>query len=252
MASTEYLNVVGELVRDYQRSPETLEFMHELDLVTVSGPAGSGKNTVMEATGLEVIKGRTTRPRRSPEDNDYHYIEEPEEEERLLDDLHHGNLVQVATHPGTGDFYGGDRTDYALKGTGLLDVMPRYYYELRDEDHFASLRATSLIPPDYVTWQTRFLGRGKISPKEYIKRMHEATDSLAITVPDHSFYYIINDVTELAANALHLFALNNVVNMYGDMVARTAAAKIQEELRGQPTLTVARARMRIEDFQHAG
>ncbi len=109
MSHEHIAEVVGPLLADYQPNADVQQLLKTVDLITIIGPSWVGKDTVMEASGLHIVKGATDRPVRREEQacpgRSYCFVDTPEAEEQFIDDTRQGNFVQISQHPTTGYFY---------------------------------------------------------------------------------------------------------------------------------------------------
>lgn len=225
MANPEHIAHVAELANGYHPSNETLEFTHTLDIVTVSGPAGAGKNTVMELTGLPNVTGWTSREPHERDGGRYRYIQTEDDWQQLAESLEQGRFVQATFHPTLHKFYGSTTDDYRAGTVNLTDVLPQQYQDFKTDGLFRSIRASYITTP-YGPWLDRLAKRGVMSSEENVGRMREAKHSLRTSLDDDEFYFILNESMALAARALRLYAVENIRDDRMDRAARRAGHSI--------------------------
>ncbi|MCA9325021.1 hypothetical protein KDA23_03075 [Candidatus Saccharibacteria bacterium] len=201
-----FLQQLRPVVESYKPSEETAEFARCLAPTTISGPSGSGKDTLMRSSGLAVIKGHTTKPQIEGAD-DYTYVNSEEERDQLLADIDDGKYVQVAIHPTTGHFYGISREDCLVDGPAVLDIRPAQVMAYISSGLFGAIRPTYVGVPDFETWQHRLRQRGVMAQDEYAARMQEAADSIRCALLHlNQFYFVLNDTVPQASNQLRDYA----------------------------------------------
>lgn len=204
-----------------------------VDLTTVAGPAGVGKNTVMTKTGLSVVVSDTTR---QPRENDG--VLEVDEREYFFrddiagvyEDLVYGMYVQVALvdmgEKGA-NIYGSRNVAYPANGPALIDVIAGAIPKIRAlRPNFNSIESAYIVAPDYETWIARLDGRGTIPPLERTKRMEEAFQSLQLGLDDHEMTFVLNEDPTIAAEALRQFAKERYVARDMQVFAKNCGYKI--------------------------
>lgn len=204
----------GNLIeKGYEPNDDVRARTRQIDLVTVMGPTGVGKDTIMRKSGLHVVKGRTSRdPRQFEQDNlikTYTFIDDEAGREKATDDLERGNFVQALIHPTTGELYGSHIDDFPEHGLALFDVIPQQYLAFLATNPFNSVRGAYVVAPTYKIWQTRLHQAAHFSGREHIDRMREARKSLyiALSMEDgDALHFIVNDDAEQAAEKLRAFA----------------------------------------------
>ena len=195
---------------EYTPAPSVVEHCRHIDLTTVTGPAGVGKNTIMSLTGIPVVVSDTTRNPRSNdgymENEGVEYWFRGDELEEVYNDIQNGDFVQWA--PGPNDnIYGSRNSSYPQEGTALIDVVAKSIVSVRDlRPSFNSVESAYIVTPDYETWIPRLRGRGTLDPKDFSSRLKEAHSSLVFGLEDEEMHFIVNDEKTEAAQNLELLA----------------------------------------------
>jgi guanylate kinase len=232
----EYLHDIGQAVRGgYQPNPDTRELMLGVDIVTVSGPAGVGKTTIMNDSHLKVVHGWTTQPGPRATDDSYRSVETVEERQRLLEDVRRGELVAAMIHPITGEFFGVRREAVSVSRTNILETFPEQARQLIAQALFGTVRPAYITVPSYDAWQARLSKQGAVGAKDYDRRMREAKSSLLTACDDDDFYFILNDSPMAATDSLRLFALEGKRKPHGNLNARRAGQLMLRGLTQTPT-----------------
>ncbi len=183
-------------------------------LVVLSGPAGSGKSTVLR----RLLESRddfcfsvslTTRsPRPNEVDGvDYFFTDRSSFEERIR----RGELLEYTEY--VGNYYGTPREYVKAKTENginvVLDIEVEGAMQVRKADPSAVL--VFITPPDFKTLESRLKGRGTESPEVIMKRLERAKDEIEasskydyiITNYDGMEYEAALDLTYIVrANAL--------------------------------------------------
>ena len=230
---------------EYRPNRETRARMSRLGLVLATGPAGSGKNTVMNAA-IEASKTRedgmifdqtissTTRDPRTNNNileqhgNEYFFIT-PEEAHTAANA---GELVQyVMVGPGNEVFYGSRAENYPKEGVALMDVVSSAVKPLRGLK-FDRVIATSIIAESHKVWIDRLDARGTLAPKDRAARLEEAKDSLSNAL-DGNYWFIVNRDRQLAAAANTLIRLGEFGELERDeqRAGRLVAEEMHRSLR---------------------
>ena len=197
-----------ELVEAYTPSDETLEIVHDTDLIAVMGPSSVGKNTVIQGTGLPKVISYTTRPEEERDNGQYHFVNDRDSWQQLIEDLYKGNFVQAVLDPMTGEFYGSTRDDYEAGTVNLIEIAPKQYDNFKKAGQFRSLAGTYISVPGYSEWLQRYKNHGDMADENKIKSMEEAESSLTYARGHKDLYFILNESIAVAARALREFAAN--------------------------------------------
>ncbi len=174
---------IENLTHGYKPSEATAKALSEKTVVTIIGPFGVGKSTLMHKVAevtddYSYVLGFTTRPKRSGEaEGIYRYIDHNAERlSQLRNQLQGRDLVQVAINPVTKFVYGSDLESYS-NVFNILDV----YASVIDEFEtlpFKAVRNVYVVasPSDWKSWLTE---RETMQTKDDIqKRWKEAKINL--------------------------------------------------------------------------
>lgn len=187
-------------------------------LLVVSGPAGSGKSTVL----AEIVKdadfaysvSATTRQPRPGEINgvNYHFITPEEFEEHVKN----GDFVEYAEY--VGNRYG---TLYSeIKGKTDEGINVILELEVQGAENvkrmFPEAVLVWILPPDYTTLEQRLRGRGTENDDVITKRMQTAVKELQ---KFKLYDYVIMNETDRTEDAIKAF--KDIVNAEKHKVSRT-------------------------------
>ncbi len=187
-------------------------------LLVVSGPAGSGKSTVL----AEIVKdadfaysvSATTRQPRPGEINgvNYHFITPEEFEEHVKN----GDFVEYAEY--VGNRYG---TLYSeIKGKTDEGINVILELEVQGAENvkrmFPEAVLVWILPPDYTTLEQRLRGRGTENDDVITKRMQTAVKELQ---KFKLYDYVIMNETDKTEDAIKAF--KDIVNAEKHKVSRT-------------------------------
>ncbi len=193
----------------YVPSAETIQHTEHVDLTTTTGPSGVGKNTIMSLTGIPIVISRTTRePRANDGVMEQHGVEYFFEQDysKVYEDIKKGNYVQWSPGPNS-DIYGSTADAYPFSGPALIDVVAKAIPGMRTlRGNFRSIESAYVVAESYEAYNSRFRGRGEISPQNLKSRQEEAYSSLLAGLDDDEMHFIVNDDPERAANNLTLLA----------------------------------------------
>lgn len=161
-------------------------------LIIVSGPAGSGKGTVVarvrEKAPFEFSVSATTRAPRPGEIDGvhYHFIDKAAFEEKIAADdmLEHAEYV--------GNYYGTPKAPVEqtlAEGKDIiLDIEVQGALQVKEKMPDAVM--IFILPPDAVTLEARLRGRGTETEEVIAKRMTKARTELALF--DRYDYVVVN------------------------------------------------------------
>lgn len=187
-------------------------------LLVVSGPAGSGKSTVL----AEIVKdadfaysvSATTRQPRPGEINgvNYHFITPEKFEEHVKN----GDFVEYAEY--VGNRYG---TLYSeIKGKTDEGINVILELEVQGAENvkrmFPEAVLVWILPPDYTTLEQRLRGRGTENDDVITKRMQTAVKELQ---KFKLYDYVIMNETDKTGDAIKAF--KDIVNAEKHKVSRT-------------------------------
>jgi guanylate kinase len=215
-----FIEAVRPLLEEYQPSDGVTEYTRHVDLTTISGPRGSGKNTIMTESGLPVIVADTTRMLQYRDGKweeqgvDYHFRNN--DLPNVYHDIALRHYVQVELidlGPKGMDVYGSRWESYPTEGPALIDVVAAAVPKIRAlRPNFKSIEAAYVVTKDADTLIRRLEGRGVLSPEEWAKSLKEAHDSLLLAHEDEETHFILNEDAGVAGGELHDFAIERRVD----------------------------------------
>lgn len=176
-------------------------------IVVVSGPAGSGKGTVMkyikENPEYVFSISRTTRYTRPGEVDGVHYyfVSKEEFKQKLLEDdfLEHTEYC--------GEFYGTPKSlvyEQLEKGKNvILEIEVDGAMQIKAKCPDAVL--IMLLPPSFSVQEARLRGRGTDPEEKILKRLEQTRREL--TLVDHYDYVIINEDNKAEEAANDIFTI---------------------------------------------
>jgi len=184
--------------------------MNKGSLFIISGPAGSGKGTVVNALlrqypELKLSISATTRAPRVGEVHGVHYffISKEEFEERIKN----GEMLEYNHFKGNGNYYGTPKKEVeeALnKGIDVIleiDVNGATQVKKIAEDAVTIM----LTPPNGEVLRARLTGRGTETDEEIQRRLDTARDEIAL-LPDYD-YSVVNEDGKIDECAQLIYAI---------------------------------------------
>ena len=176
-------------------------------LVIISGPAGSGKGTVVsrlrELAPFDFSVSATTRSPRPGEQHGVHYyfVSKAEFEQKIAD----GEMLEYAQY--IDNYYGTPKkpVEEALsQGKNIiLDIEVKGALQIKEKMPEAVM--IYILPPDYETLLARIRGRGTETEEIIQKRMTEARTEIK-TFPKYDYVVINreNGIDEAANDVLSI------------------------------------------------
>ena len=170
-------------------------------LVIISGPAGSGKGTIVsrlrELAPFDFSVSATTRKPRPGEQHGVHYyfVDKADFENKI----EQGEMLEYAQY--VGNYYGTPKKpveDALAEGKNIiLDIEVKGALQIKEKRPEAIM--IYVLPPDYETLLARIRGRGTETEEVIQKRMNEAKNEIK-TFPRYDYVVINhNDGVERAA-----------------------------------------------------
>ena len=182
-------------------------------LFVISGPAGTGKGTVikhlLETGEFFYSVSATTRAPRPGEVNgvNYHFITKEEFEQKIAA----GEMLEYAEY--VGNYYGTPKSavEEALDAgkNVILEIETRGALQIREKMPDAVL--ILILAPDINTLEARLVGRGTESKEIIAKRMTEARREVQLL--DKYDYVVINDDGKSEDAALDIRAISKIEKM---------------------------------------
>ena len=163
-------------------------------LFIISGPAGSGKGTVVkkliekhEEVKLSIsMTTRQPRPIETP-DVDYYFVTR----EAFEENIKNGQMLEYAEY--NGNYYGTPRTKVEAFLDAGYDVILEIEVvgAMQIKEAFPDAVAIMLTPPDSVVLEARLRGRGTETEENIIKRLNKA--KVEITYLPRYDYSVVNE-----------------------------------------------------------
>lgn len=163
-------------------------------LVIISGPAGSGKGTIVsrlrELAPFDFSVSATTRKPRPGEQHGVHYyfVDKTDFEKKIAE----GEMLEYAQY--VGNYYGTPKkpVEEALsEGKNIiLDIEVKGALQIKEKMPEAIM--IYVLPPDYETLLARIRGRGTETEEVIQKRMNEAKNEIKI-FPRYDYVVINRD-----------------------------------------------------------
>ena len=196
-------------------------------LVIISGPAGSGKGTIVkrvrELAPFDFSVSATTRkPRKGEEEGVHYYFVTKEDFEKKIAD---GEMLEHAQY--VGNYYGTPKkpVEKALnEGKNIiLDIEVKGALQVKEKMPEAVM--IYVLPPDYETLLARIRGRGTETEEVIQKRMTEAKTEIK-TFPKYDYVVINreNGIDEAAHDVLSI--------LYAETMRTSRNAEIPETFFG--------------------
>ncbi len=171
-------------------------------LFIISGPAGSGKGTVVKKIiekhpNVKLSVSMTTRQPRPIEtpDIDYYFVTR----EQFCKRIENGEMLEYAEY--NGNFYGTPREKVITCLENGYDVILEIEVEgaMQIKSAFPEAIAIMLTPPDRTVLEARLRGRGTETEENIIKRLNKA--KLEIKYLPKYDYSVINEDNGIEACA---------------------------------------------------
>lgn len=170
--------------------------MREGTLFIISGPAGSGKGTVVKSLmnkhpELVLSVSATTRQPRQGEvhGREYFFITEEEFKARIAAD----EMLEFNNFTGNGNYYGTPKKEVEEALVAGKDVILEIEVNgaMQVKDKFDAAVAIMLTPPNGAVLEQRLTGRGTEKAEEIKKRLATARDEIKL-LPKYD-YSVVNE-----------------------------------------------------------
>ena len=233
ISRAEFIGEVTAAYDGYYPNEEVAAKLGAIDLTTISGPTGMGKDTVIEASRVPRVISDTIREpqlRNNKMETDGHeYFFRCGQLDSVLGEVQHGDYVQYELGPGGDSFYGSRLEGYPSSGPAVMDVMAAQIKKMRALP-FKSVGSTFVVAPSFDIWIGRTQQRGPLSDEDWAKRYDEAQESIELALEDESLVFIINDAQADAGMSLRLYARLREYNPDTSSRARDVAYTILSRL----------------------
>ena len=165
-------------------------------LFVISGPAGSGKGTVVNELcgthndiGLS-ISMTSRKPRETDVDGVNYYFTTREDFEKRIEN---GEFLEYNIFKGNNEYYGTPKFSVEQSLNQGKDIILEIEVNgaMNVKKMFPSAVAIMLTPPDAETLKARLIGRGTESEQEILNRLETAKNELAL-LPKYD-YLVVNE-----------------------------------------------------------
>lgn len=193
-------NEFEALLHDYHMSQRALGVLAKTPLVTLLGPSGTGRNTIIRElvkTGYyHFIVSDTTRPPRYNdgvlEQNGVEYFFRTEDE--MLEDIRAGEFVEAEVIHGQ-----------QVSGTSIREIEranKENKITIADLDLLGAITMAHLkpdaisivlLPPSFEEWLRRMQNRTSVTDAELRNRLETAVKILTTVLQEEFFIFVIND-----------------------------------------------------------
>lgn len=205
----ELIDEVGRGFDNYNPNERTLSQLTNVDLTIVTGPAGMGKDTIINRSGLPRVVADTIREPRPnngvTEQDGIEYYFRGNELDAVLADFRDCKYVQIGMGPNRKSFYATRAESYPSSGPALMDLMASQVDTMRRLP-FASVQPVQVTVRSYEQWLSRLRSRGHLAPEDWAARRDEAIASITQALEDSDFIFILNSELKIAASALSVVA----------------------------------------------
>ncbi len=217
---------LAPLVRDYTPANNVLEHLGSVDIVTLSGTAGAGKDTLRNLMPYPKVVSLTSRDKREneTEGQDYNFYNTSQKMDELGEALANNELVQVKLGP-TGHLYGSMANAYPSRGIALMDCVASQAQEFRDLG-FKSCKNIYITPVSFSELLARLTKRNSETPGSLIKRFIEGVSSLETGLSDPEFMFVLNDNLGVAIDHTMDIVQDMDVPSSRQRIARNAGAAV--------------------------
>lgn len=212
------------ILSDYKISEHALKVLHSVEYVVLIGPAGAGRNTIINELvseyGFHFVISDTTRPPKlrdgKMEQDGVNYFFRSEE--GMLEDLENGEFLEAELIH-----------NQQVSGTSIRELMKAAESNsvAINEIEFGGAKnilkakpdtlVIAVLPPSFEEWQTRFSAREIISATELKNRMNTALKVIETIKNEKLVQIVVNDNYKIAAERIN----NLVLTAHKNKITRT-------------------------------
>lgn len=223
-----------EVLSHYQPSEHARGIIDGVTFVTLTGPSGAGRNTIIhelaQTNKYHFIVSTTTRPKRVnngiPEQDGREYWFRTEQE--VLDDLRAGEFLEAEIVHGQ-QVSGISIAE--LERAGLEQRIAITDVDIEGIANVLRVKPDALpilvFPPSFEAWRQRLNGRGEMDNEQLKRRAETAARIYELPEKDDRYHIVINDTVEHAVAQIRAIAEEGVF----DPVPRDEAKAIARQLR---------------------
>lgn len=224
------------VLRDYQPSPETIATLAHTNLVTLTAPSATGRNSIIDEllkTGDYhfIISDTTRQPRMNKgvwEQNGREYFFRTEDE--MLRDLRRGAFVEaelIHSQQVSGMSTREIARAHDTKKIAITDV------DIEGGITMSQLKPDTvsicLLPPSFDSWIARMRGRSNFTPDELHRRLQQATKIFRMALSHAHFMFVINDNFNDAVKAVDDIARKGLRHMQDEDTAHHLAEELYHD-----------------------
>jgi guanylate kinase len=225
MTRDDFIQILPDLIKDYQPLPEVQTLIGNIDLLMIIGATGVGKTAIIKRLGVPYVVTDTTRPIRPDEINGSDYFFRTDYEQ-LISEIKNRDFVQIAIGP-AGDFYGTRASSYPEVGLAVYAIVADVIPQFR-ELGFGETTSAFIVPPTFSEWMDR-MDRHGVERDQLQKRLKEAQRSFNFALNDQQTHFIYNENLNKAVEQTKAL-INGESDPEREAQARQAAQAIYQEL----------------------
>ena len=220
MDKQSFIEWARKLRGSYRPNPQVLEQLAQIDLITLVGPTGVGKTTIIQKLGMPYVLSDVSRsPRGDEKDNEVYHFKT--DYLQMLNEIKSGNYAQFLVGHNN-EFYGTHISAYPPSGAATIAVIASALADIRMVG-FKKVVPIYILPPGYAEWMHR-IGTGRAHDIQ--ARMAEARESLPMAFADSEYHFVLNDDIELAVAEVHSIIDGGSITEHRAALARSSADQL--------------------------
>lgn len=224
MEKKDFIVWASKMQLSYMPSEQVIKKLANIELITIVGPTGTGKTTIIEKLGIPQVLSTVSRDKRPKEKNnvDYYFTEDYF---KVIEQIKAGEFVQYIVSP-NGEFYGTHINSYPENGRCIMAIIageiPKFH-----KLGFKSITQFYIMPPSYIEWMRRI---GTSRTKDLLTRISEARESVKMALLDDKYHFILNDNIDIALLDINHILEGNPVNQHRTDLAMGTADLLLEHI----------------------
>lgn len=224
MDKKDFIEWAQKLHPTYRPSEQTNAVLAQIDLVAIVGPTGVGKSTIIDKLELPYVLSDVSREARSDEKNGRNYNFRTDYLD-IIKEIKNGDYVQFLVSK-YGEFYGTRLKAYPDSGPCTMAIVASEIPNFRKLG-FRSVKSIYIMPPSYVEWMRRI---GGVRTADLLGRIDEARQSILMAIDDESYYFVLNDVLDLAVKDVQAIIQGEEVSQHRSQLAHDTADILLERI----------------------